>query len=133
MILNECGRELYEGSTIDLQLRKLKSAGKVGVLGDIEPFSPETIIVAAQAATAPFSGRSGRLASTADKRDQPMGEYTGRRRRSISIITVVYASNLYCTGRTTPLDKGDTGCVPLPPTPGVNPYNNRKLCRGGAA
>jgi hypothetical protein len=80
-----------------------------------------------------FSGRSGRLASTADKRDQPMSESTGRRRRSISIITVVYASHLYCTGQPTPPTKGDTGCVPLPPTPGVNPYNNRKLWRGGAA
>lgn len=132
-MLSECGRELYEGSAIELLLRKLKSAGKVGVLADTYPFSPENIIVAAQAATAVFCGRSGRLASEADQQDQPMRESTGRQRHGNNKITVVYASHLYCMGRTTPSMKGDTGCVPLPPTPGVNPYNNRELWRGGAA
>jgi len=79
-----------------------------------------------------FSGRSGRLASTADKRDQPMSESTGRRRRSISIITVVYASHLYCTLKHTPLRRGDTAHVPPSPPRGDRVYNSTSEIAGVA-
>lgn len=75
-------------------------------------------------AAAVSPGRPRQPAAIAEQRDQPMRENTGRQGRSISKITVVYASHLYCTGRTTPRVRGRGHPYPSKGV-GVNPYYSK--------